>query len=152
MFSIVIEDNLFVSSIKNFITTTIYIKTDKGDFPDAEWTDFAVQVLSWWCEAAYTLHGQENAQIRVSFIDGDFSILCKKTGGQLVIDMLEGFDWNEYHSECKMSVTIGFMEFVGELQNACASLRMLLERKELTDVADYEEFLRAAKKLNQPKR
>ena len=30
------------------VTGVLYLKTQAGDFPDAEWSDFPIIVLGWW--------------------------------------------------------------------------------------------------------
>ena len=48
MLSIVIEDNVFVTSNKNLISTKLYIRYNDRVFPNDKWTDFTFPILEEW--------------------------------------------------------------------------------------------------------
>ena len=50
------------------------LRIDVGNkkFPDPNWTDFAVVVLSWWCKGLTRLVTEEDTSVEIRFMDGPF--------------------------------------------------------------------------------
>jgi hypothetical protein len=54
------------------VHSILLIRVDDVEFPDAEWDDFAVVLLSWWCQAVVSLLRHEVVATHLSFMDGPY--------------------------------------------------------------------------------
>jgi hypothetical protein len=52
------------------------LRVDDKYFPDPEWTDFVVVVLSWWADAALRLASGAASSARIRFMEGPFQVRC----------------------------------------------------------------------------
>lgn len=55
-------------------TCTFYCQTERGAFPDGEWIDFALTVLSWWSNAVGEDIYEKETKFKLLFEDGPFWI------------------------------------------------------------------------------
>jgi len=61
-------------SAAGLVYTKLSLEVNGLSFPHAEWTDFAIVVLSWWCAAALRLLEGQSGPVEVSFMDGPFLV------------------------------------------------------------------------------
>jgi len=52
----------------------LVLRIDGVEFPHPAWTDFAVVVLGWWCDAAVQLFQGDPGPIDVRFMEGPFLV------------------------------------------------------------------------------
>lgn len=52
----------------------ISLQLGDSKFPDADWTDFVVVVLTWWCQAVLRLLRGEKGPVEVRFMEGPFLV------------------------------------------------------------------------------
>jgi hypothetical protein len=76
-------------SASGALTGTLYLKLGDCCFPDADWSDFVVVVLEWWCSALHRLHQSEPGPITVPFMDGPFRVVIESLDdGRLEVTLM----------------------------------------------------------------
>ncbi len=78
MLSIVIEDNVFVTSNKNLISTKLYIRYNDRVFPNDKWTDFTFPILEEWKNNLVGIRNSSNITTSLYFHDGPFWLEVEK--------------------------------------------------------------------------
>ena len=94
----------------NFLVP-IWWTLDGREYPEANWTDFALTLVQWWtAKTIELLKGANSAEL--DFMDGDFSLLLARQGDVLTVTCLgDG-----------LTASVSFDEFVGEIKRANRSL------------------------------
>jgi hypothetical protein len=77
------------------VTGVIYVELASGPFPERNWSDFPVIVLSWWAEALRDLETSARHEVKWRFMDGPFSLTLTKMAagigsGGVTFAQLEG--------------------------------------------------------------
>lgn len=54
------------------------IQVEELKFPSADWNDFVVVVLGWWCRACHELIGTDNGPLEVPFMDGPYRVQMQR--------------------------------------------------------------------------
>lgn len=78
MISIVIEDSIFVTTNRNLISTTFYIRYNDRVFPNDRWTDFTFPILEEWKNNLVSIRNSNNIKTRLYFHDGPFWLEVEK--------------------------------------------------------------------------
>ena len=74
IFEIIVGADFFYGRVSECFTCTFYCQTESGAFPDVEWTDFALTVLSWWGDAVGEAVHAKETRFKLLFEDGPFWI------------------------------------------------------------------------------
>ena len=102
-------------------TAAFFAKTENGCFPAAGWTDFPQTVLEWWKNEIKSVStGSDRYTYRFGFMDGPYTILCRKTGGKLTLSFLR--DTVRTLPDCETSVP----EMVSAIRSATETLKRRL--------------------------
>ena len=128
MFSIIVKNDVFFSN--HTLTTGIYFAIDELCFPDAEWTDYTVTILSWWCKALYKIYDKARAKARFIFMDGDCYIECNKSKDLLHLRMF-------LNHTLMQDVSVLKRDFAVQLIMAVDNVKYLLRNEESNTINDY---------------
>lgn len=82
MFEIICEPDFEYGSSGDLVNCTFYCRTEFGDFPDNQWTDFPIALLSGWTDKLTGIAGSQFATFVLFFEDGPFWIEGIKTAAQ----------------------------------------------------------------------
>lgn len=52
----------------------LHLQLENIRFPSADWTDFVVVVLGWWCEGLTKLSAEPGQRLEIRFMDGPFLV------------------------------------------------------------------------------
>ena len=77
MLKVVVETASLRRAQSGRITGRVCLRGPAGDFPESEWSDFPVVVLTWWVEGLHDLASGRVAEFRGLFMDGPFSFTVK---------------------------------------------------------------------------
>jgi len=80
-----IGDREFGRAESGLVYCEISLVVDGICFPDSRWTDFAVVVLAWWCQALLRLLRGESGRIEVDFMEGPYLVELQRAGPGLVL-------------------------------------------------------------------
>jgi hypothetical protein len=58
----------------NLVVGGIWLRADRGDFPETGWVDFPVVVLGWWVEAASRLRAGASDREVIDFMEGPYHV------------------------------------------------------------------------------
>lgn len=84
MVCINVDSTSLVKSDNNVITGILSVSVNDFYFPDKDWNDFIVIVLSWWAKESITLL-DSNRKVVFDFMDGPFNMVINPIdGGQLL--------------------------------------------------------------------
>ena len=93
MFLINIDTDSFRISSKQSITGVIYVSINgEYSFPEENWSDFIVVILSWWAEGIYSLLMTNTDECECIFMDGPYEFHIKKNVKVWEIEFLENRD------------------------------------------------------------
>ena len=139
MFTIEIDgkDALYAN---NNLNTNMCVKVDGECFPDSEWTDFVIVVLTWWCNEFVTLYPKTKAETCFAFMDGDFCINCRKHKEVMTLEM---------HTRNGKEIVTSVLadDFAAKLLLATEQAKSIIDSYEDVGTRDYTLMLRAKKKL-----
>lgn len=147
LFSVVLcEDSL--EEAGNRITGRLAISVENWRFPDPQWNDFVVTVLSWWIRETVYLLVEADATVELRFMDGPFWVVASRpdsgtdrvrlafTEGRAASDVVIG----------RAEVPID--EFARAIANAAKRVIEACERRGLTcDVGSLQEALRQMQRI-----
>ena len=140
MFKIIQKNDMNYNKFGSFICT-FYCKTEYGCFPFADWTDFGMNILTWWIEA-YLNCTKEHYYFQLPFEDGPFWIDCYKVND--LVTMSFSSDRDAY--VVMPSIEIDFHELGKELLNAGEKMQFnLFEGGHLADVQSISTVLNRLK-------
>ena len=122
---VVKEDSLHRSSYGS-IVGVIYIAFDEQGFPEVEWSDFPVILLSWWLDAAAVFLDRPNVVTELRFMDGPFLVEATSKGdGSLRLDCVS--DASRRQTEASFQTSAA--HFCSELLKAAKTIeRACIER------------------------
>lgn len=70
------QENVDISvagrSSSGLVHAGVYIQIDESSFPNKTWSDFAVVINSWWCEAALRLLAGKTEYAEFRFMEGPY--------------------------------------------------------------------------------
>ena len=89
MVEVVVDATSLSRSPSGSITGRICLRGLAGDFPDAQWSDFPVVVLSWWIEGLARIATGQGRSFTGLFMDGPFSFTVRLVSGS-VAELLWG--------------------------------------------------------------
>jgi hypothetical protein len=85
-----IGDREFGRADSGLVYCEISVVVDGICFPDPRWTDFAVVVLAWWCEALLRLLRGQSGRIEVEFMEGPYLVELQHAGpGSVLVSLVE---------------------------------------------------------------
>jgi hypothetical protein len=67
------DDNLGRSRV-GIVHGPICLRVDGFSFPDLQWTDFVVVILTWWCRALFRILEGDRGPVEVRFMEGPFLV------------------------------------------------------------------------------
>ena len=62
------------------MTGRLYIRWDRGSFPDEQWSDFPAVILTWWIEGITELVTGRRTYFECLFMDGPFAFELHGSG------------------------------------------------------------------------
>lgn len=89
MITLKIDETSLEKSRSSLITGKIYFDCGAWQFPEINWDDFVVVVLSWWLSAVHRLLTTRSDVEELLFMDGPFFVAIKNLGDDQC--HLEGF-------------------------------------------------------------
>lgn len=122
---VVEEESLELSELGS-ITGVIYLAFDRSGFPDMNWSDFPVVILSWWLGSAETLLDEGSIGTDFRFMDGPFLLETVRAGrGSVRLNCVR----DASNKQVLVSLQTTAAEFTAELLHAAKMLeRTCLER------------------------
>lgn len=78
MIDIVIEDDIFITTNENVVSSSIYIQSNNDFFPNNKWSDFVFPMLEEWKNNLIPINNLNNATVNLYFHDGPFWLKVKK--------------------------------------------------------------------------
>ncbi len=122
---VVKEDSLCQTGLGSIIGE-IHFALGRSPFPELDWTDFPVVVLSWWLDSVASLIDGDSSGIDLRFMDGPFLLEAIPIADGLV-------RLNCIHDASKRQIVASFetkpTEFCSVLLNAARSVeRACMER------------------------
>ncbi|MDQ2088183.1 hypothetical protein RBH29_17305 [Herbivorax sp. ANBcel31] len=143
MFSIKYLDDFEYSKISKNIYSTFYVECKEVAYPDNQWTDFPVAVLSMWCE---NIISKSNISIynkfELFFMDGPFSIECERNADKLIMKFINTRKKGKTHDENIVS----YYNVVNEIYEASVGLIKKLEKTEFKPINDMDKLKGLVKK------
>lgn len=89
MVEVVVDARSLSRSPSGSISGRIFLRGPAGEFPDADWFDFPVVVLSWWIEGLTRIASGHGRSFTGVFMDGPFSFTVRLVSGN-VAELLWG--------------------------------------------------------------
>lgn len=87
---LILGDGGFFRSKSDHVHGLLFVQVDKLQFPRADWSDFIVVVVGWWCRACDRLLGGEEGLLEVPFMDGPYHVQMGPNSGQLIrLELIE---------------------------------------------------------------
>ena len=77
MVEIVVDATSLSRSERGSITGRIFLRSPGGEFPDSQWSDFPVVILSSWVEGLVRVASGEDRVFTGLFMDGPFSFTVR---------------------------------------------------------------------------
>jgi hypothetical protein len=120
------------------VYTGLSLRGNGFAFPDPEWVDFAVVVLSWWTKATVNLLAERTKREEVRFMEGPY--LIEVTVATRAKWQLRCIEAGESRRTCEYETMVEIGAFVAALlEAACAALHLCRERGWWTHDADILE-------------
>lgn len=129
------EDTFFINSSGSVIGD-ICFAVDDWYFPDKNWDDFVVILLSWLAQQIMNLYLDKNQVVEMSFMEGCFKVsLTLNNHYQCTIRFIEGEKLAGDKEIIYNTITVPFEEVKDEVRKACE----LLIRLKTSKILDFEE-------------
>ena len=141
MFKILFSDDFYYAN--KTADVTFYVEIDGRPFPDKEWTDFAIVVLSWWISAILKNHQKESVDFVLNFMDGPYYINCHKEGRNVHMECIEDKKRTTTICECDVE----FSELITELTEASSKMIQLVEKHGLEKMRDFAQLKKVTKQI-----
>lgn len=84
MTNIVINETSIIEGKSGQITGEIYFETSRGGFPEKNWNDFVVVVLSWWTNSLANLLLNDENETNFYFMDGPYRVFVAKSSDNML--------------------------------------------------------------------
>ena len=131
-FDIILTDRLFeVFPVSRTIDTGFYVTCDGVAFPDEEWTDDALSIISMWIEDVVRHKGYKKCSYVLYFMDGPYWIEVQQVGEELILRGIE----DKKDKEIKFTVSCTVQELRKKLQKNLYKLERIIQTNEKCD--DY---------------
>lgn len=143
-FKIIIDrETLYVNKSDNVIGV-IFFESNKFYFPEHNWGDFVVAILSWLTKIVGDLQSSRSQKVEVSFMEGCFKVeLQLNNYRQCKINFIEGEKLAGDKEITHKSIITPLDNVIDEVTKACEMIIRMRESKELEFDLDYEELLEA---------
>jgi hypothetical protein len=137
---IIKRDTLYVNSSGNVIGV-IFFKVNGFYFPENNWHDFVVRLISWLTESTFNLKNKIKENLDMPFMEGCYKVevaldknnLCK-------IDFIEGEKLAGDKEIIHKSISIPLDTLINEVKKACETLLTIKNSGDLDFKNDYEEL------------
>lgn len=121
-FRIVISGTDLVCCSSDEIDTNFCIQVTEGAFPDTEWTDLTLPVLSIWAETLLRNQASENANYILHFMDGPYYLDIEQKNGRLTICGI----CNRKNRQILFTYNCTWYDFLCEIMGAFVQLKSIL--------------------------
>jgi len=81
--SLILETKTIEKSSNGKIFGNIYLSNEHIYFPEKDWNDFIVIILSWWVTSLIKLQSNQSIEEVFNFMDGSFAFSIKMKGSKL---------------------------------------------------------------------
>ncbi|MBA4495931.1 hypothetical protein ACFO25_01575 [Paenactinomyces guangxiensis] len=134
---IINEDSLKMTSLES-ITGDIYFAVGDEYFPEPDWLDFPVVILTWWCQEILALTTYSE-KCKFLFMDGPLLARGTKKGNDII--ELEFVQERLNGDEKLFTATCSIKQFKKSLLRASKKLLRAIEEKKW-DTPDVQELKR----------
>lgn len=143
-FHLIIKEETFYVNNSGNVIGEIFFEIDDVYFPELNWYDFAVRILSWLTENIVSVKQNNKESMDTPFMEGPFKVKfqLEKTK-RCKIDFIEGEQLAGDKEIIHKTITIPLGEVIDEVTKACEMIIRMRESKELEFENDYEELLEA---------
>jgi hypothetical protein len=129
------------------VTATFYTRVNNDAvFPDQQWTDFPISVLSMWCSNIIENFKVPKSEFTLYFMDGPFYVNCKRSQSDVemcFINNRKDDDFIEYRCG------IQFMDLAKEIHVKSTEILVDISRveKNVKEISSLEELTKYVQKL-----
>ena len=118
------ESDIRVFETPPYLDTPLCVKANGRYFPDAQWTDFTDEVLSWWAEEYLRNRHGLRPIYNFSFMDGPYRMTARQENDELFLTGINarGREITEFE------IVLPVSEFLDELLRAFRKLRRIAFR------------------------
>jgi hypothetical protein len=126
-------------SKKGEVTGEIYFRVDDTYFPQVNWNDFIVVILTWWNKAISQLESSPvGVSANFSFMDGPFNIRGKKKeNGNLSLDFIRR---NSNGEDVSNSIDVNILELRRLIQGVSKKVLKVIRDKKFSANEDIDEL------------
>jgi hypothetical protein len=126
-------------SKKGEVTGEIYFRVDDTYFPQVNWNDFIVVILTWWNKAISQLESSPvGVSANFSFMDGPFNIRGKKKeNGNLSLDFIRR---NSNGEDVSNSIDVNILELRRLIQGVSKKVLKVIRDKKFSTNEDIDEL------------
>jgi hypothetical protein len=126
-------------SKKGVVTGEIYFRVDDTYFPQVNWNDFIVVILTWWNKAISQLESSPvGVSANFSFMDGPFNIRGKKKeNGNLSLDFIRR---NSNGEDVSNSIDVNILELRRLIQGVSKKVLKVIRDKKFSTNEDIDEL------------
>ena len=140
-FKILLKKETFFINDSNCVIGDICFSIGDWYFPEKEWDDFVVALLSWLTKQIIELVFNKKKNVEMYFMEGCFKVaLSLDTESQCIIQFIEGEKLAGDQEIIHKTINVPFEDVKSEVRKACELLLHMKETKELNFEKDYEEL------------
>lgn len=124
MINIKIQPDLFVQYKNGNILSKIYLEIENVYFPEKEWVDFSVIIMTWWIDEILKIEDNYGEIHEFFFMDGLFKFtLSKDTDKWIMLLYNDDIVVAEYHN-------IKIDDFINQVNKATNALLKSIDKKD----------------------
>jgi len=141
-FRIIVDGNALDQMTSELIFGPIFFDTGGSFFPEFEWTDFPLVIISWFSKVVMELPLKQNKTFEVDFLEGPFKLKLKLDNhNNCVVALIEGEKLAGSKEEIIETITVPFNFLFEEVITACKALfESVKKSKGLKKSKDYEDL------------
>ena len=84
MIKLILDDNSIKKGKSGLITGDIYFETLQGYYPEKNWNDFVMIILSWWANSFVDFLQGNQKEMEFHFMDGPYCAYISKSGENML--------------------------------------------------------------------
>lgn len=143
MFQIKLLNDFDYSEISKNIYSTIYVIANDIAFPDEQWADLPISVLTMWNESIKQNYYKKRGEFSLFFMDGPFFIECCKEENDVIMKFID----NRKDPIEKYKLQMPFTDLINSVINGTAQLISLIDQSNLGSLRSLEELRESANNL-----
>jgi hypothetical protein len=140
-FKILLKRETFFINDSKCVIGDMCFYTGDWYFPEKEWDDFVVVLISWLAKQVIELIFDKKKPVEMCFMEGCFKVaLSLDNESQCTIHFIEGEKLAGDDEIIHKTIVVPFEEVKSEVKKACELLLKMKETKELDFEKDYQEL------------